>query len=1173
MRKHQTGSVQLLCGAAAVALVACAGAPAAAQVATPQSPAADASGAGAESEIVVTGSRIAGSALSTPTAVNTISNENLATLAPSSIGQALNKLPQFSGSTNSRQTNTGGGNVLGAAQGELLNLRGLGTNRTLVLLNGNRVPPTQANGSVDVSMMPSAFVQRVDVVTGGASAAYGSDAVVGVVNYVLDTHYTGLKLSAQAGISSRGDDFSYKLMAAGGFNFGQDNRGHLLLSFERYQDSGIGTQQARKGWDLVRGGAGTSTNPFQTYANGRYRVFPPGGSPVAAAADQAVLGAPFVNGFRSDGSLYARTFGTNTNNALVDSGGDGIYVTDEVLIPDVRSENYFGRLSYEVAPGIEPYVQLAYSERRTDQRSIIFSNLANTSFAAIIQPGNPYLAPAIRNAFSSPFSLSRGNFDFPITVTDTLGTNLFAQAGVTGEIGSNWKWDVNYTYGKNVVTARTKAEPSMPRFAAALDAVRDTNGNIVCNVSLTNPGLYPGCVPLNLFGVGSESLAAMNYVLGAEPSMVRIANKMQSGSVNLRGTLLQNWAGDVKVAVGGEIRKQTLIQDTNADAAAPPSRTGLRSAPAGMLWYYNKNYGKAAGSVTVKEAYAEVLFPLLSDVMLAKSLNLSGAVRYTDYSTSGGVTTWKAGVSWRPVSDLTFRAAFSRDIRAPSLNELFQGVSIAQATATDPRFGQATTLGVSTLGNANLRPEKAETLTAGFTFTPSFARGLTITADYYDLKFSDVIFSPTFSQILQACEDSKPAYNAPQCALITRASPTSLATAVLAVPLNQATRRVRGLDFSVDYRFDADRIFPGASGEFGIGGSAALLITDRSQNSPTAPVVQNDGFGIEPGLKGSIYVNYQNDVFGVTVTNRFTGKSNRAQAGVPEIYADSQYWPNRVYTDLALTYKLTPQATAFINVDNLFDVAMPALGSSNQPGLNFFGNRAIYDVVGMYFTAGVRVSLDKSELSGDADAAPASGFYMGLGAGAGFVHSGGALLKQPTTVTGYAAAPVVATNISFKTGNGVQALLGYRWNSGVRAELEFNQMSASVSRFNGTSGTGRQENRGVMANVLYDFMPQARFTPFAGVGIGLDRVEWKHVTQVADPMFDGFKWTFKWQAQVGGKVRLTPHVDLYAKYQYAQSGKMDIYSQPFNTQYDIGARVSDYKNKTSLVSAGVTYSF
>lgn len=979
MGEVKTGDrlVRGVSGAALAVALGMAGAPAAwAQDSKVPAPAGEDSGAAAQpapaNDIVVTGSRIQRSGFDTPTPVTAIAAEALTKAAPSNLPDALNQLPQFinSQSPASRQRVTVNTQV---QVGNFLNLRGLGPQRTLVLLDGVRVPPTSADGSVSIDTLPQALVQRVDVVTGGASAVYGSDAVVGVVNFVLNKKFTGLQLTAQNGVSTYGDARSYKLGATGGLSL-LDDRLHILVSVERSSTGKISRFDKRplaeSGLNYCTVGAGTAASPFSLLSGCHSQIATYGG---------LIRSGPLAGKqFLPDGSLAPFNAG-----ALGGVGGDGaVLPTSQDLMAPLKTWQTFGRISYEFSPALTAHVQGSWSEAVNgwyDHGATVLT--AGTAQGLIIQADNAFLDPTIQAQLpaGSTFTLGRwvdpeaaaaiGKRDLPIPMTKQTSRSLMLNAGLEGSLGGSWKWDANYVHGETKFRSDTH-EVNMLKLFAAVDAVKDGSGNTVCRVSLTNPGLYPGCVAFNPFGLGAPSDAAIDYVFA--DSIWGVKNKMDSGSVNLTGTLLHTWAGRVAVAVGGEIRRQSLVQTSNADPGVPIDTTGLRGLPAVPVRFNTVNVGSARGSVDVKEVYGEIEVPLARDLPFLKALDVNGAARYTDYSTSGGVTTWKLGADYRPFSDLRLRVTRSRDIRAPSLYDLFAGQQQSLRVITDPHTGISQPVLSLVSGNDTLTPEIGNTLTFGGVYQPGWLPGLGLSVDAYDIKIKDAISSIDPVVALQSCEDA--GGTGPTCGLITRPLPFSdrsaanFPTSVLQVPINVATLRQRGIDFELNYALAADKIIPKADGKFQLHGLLSHIYDYKTDLGLNQPVQQSAGYRTIPKWRGSVSVSYDSDKFGIFIQERFTGSykmaiyENLTTGADAQVFADHGHAPNIGYTDLTLTARPladNPRAEFFLTVNNLFNAKAPVLFASGNNSVNLYYPtiRTSYDVMGRYFTAGVRVKL------------------------------------------------------------------------------------------------------------------------------------------------------------------------------------------------------------------------
>jgi outer membrane receptor protein involved in Fe transport len=921
-------------------------------------------------EIVVTGSRAVTNGNSAPTPVTVTTATQLQELAPSGIADALETLPQFNGSSSpSRNAYTIPVNQSTATN---LNLRNLGPQRVLTLFDGMRLVPEANTGLVDASLIPQMLVQRVDVVTGGASAAYGSDAVSGVVNFVLDKKFTGISYLVQGGISQRDDDGSQRLGLAAGQNY-MGGRLHIEGSVEYTHSDGIGAVSSRplgqnNSAQLGLLGAsptpGLASNPF-TYITGVQNLNLAYGGYLYPKTGNANAGTIFGPG----GALIAPNDGTIIGANCVNCNF-GSHDPDLVtLIPIVGKGQAFGRADFEATDHINLFVQGLYAEARSRQNTdgTISRPSATTSFT--IFSNNAYLnqiSPAL--AASIPAAgdyLSRMSIDLGTnTVTSDSKTYMLTFGG-SGDIFNRFKWDADYSYSHsqqfldlyNLDNVKTRA---------ALDAVV-SGGQIVCNVTITNPGLYPGCVPLNLFGQGSPSAAAIAYIHG---DAIQNTNFDQNVvEANLRGDLFKLWAGSVTGAVGAAYRTQSYSQTSNSNPTTFVAPTAIRGFVGSQ--YIGGNFGVGGGSENVAEVYGETLVPLLKDVTFAKSLDFNAAFRYTNYSLSGGVSSWKYGLTWQPIEDLRFRAGQSRDIRAPTLIELFQGPQYANAgNFTDPHSGTAIAALVSiTQGNANLQPEISDTQTVGLVYQPAAVSGLSVSLDYYKIHTSGAIGSPyTAGQILQVCENS--GGTDPTCSLIQRPfgfsnhTAANNATAVELAPINVAELYAAGVDIDINYHrplmgglLVGRAIFnvPTQYQQVNIPGQPAVNYLGNMDLNQSLTITQT---GI-PNYSGTIMVGYAIGPVSVSVDEQLISAIHRS---AQYVVADHAISPAIQYTGLNLSYRfenVPTKPTLFMKIDNLFDVQPPFYYQlpAGQPGDAINANRSLYDVVGRAYTVGIRAKF------------------------------------------------------------------------------------------------------------------------------------------------------------------------------------------------------------------------
>ena len=906
-------------------------------------------------EVVVSGSRIKRDGFLSPTPVTVLTAENLQDRAPSNMADALNRLPQFLNSISNNQSSTF--SAAGNPQGNFLNLRGLGVNRSLILLDGVRVPPTNASGGVDINMLPQTLVKRVEVVTGGASAAYGSDAVVGVVNFILDTEFTGIKGSLQGATSYKGDHDAVKASVALGRPFA-GGRGHVLFSAEHFDVAGLRQADRRNGdANILTVGTGAAANPYRVVSDARYPNMVFGG---------LIASGPLANNrFLPDGSLtrFVQGASTGAGSAIVVGGDGGFHPSSQSLLSGLRTDQLFARVSYELTPAVKAHLQATFGESRNtfDVGAISFTPATITIFA-----DNAFLTPAVRAGLGATPSFTFGTIrrDLPLSTVDLLNNSLTFNAGLEGELGAGWTWDATYVYGA-AKQRQISREANLTNLYAGIDAVRDPAGRIVCRAALINPARYSGCVPINLFGEGNVTPEAIAYL--RQPSQFQVDNEINIVDLNFQGDIFSTWAGPISVAFGGELRRQTLNQTSNADPAIPRDFSSLRGVPANSLWFARQNVGVAAGKVTVKEAYAEAVVPLARDLPWAQALDLNGAVRVTDYSTTGRVTTWKVGVNYQPFSDLRFRATASRDIAAPGLSQLFAGLQASPSSAAtpDPHTNTTGTYLIQNSGNPDLKPEKGSMAVVGFVYSPSWLEGLSVSADVTSLLIEDAITTQQANLQIIDCESS--GGTAPVCDLIIRPRPFSdrsaanYPTIVNVVPQNLSKQYSVDVDFEVSYRTALSRLSPGLSGDVGVRVLAtynptidrkvsAFNTTQEGAGGTFGGDLVNDGF---PKWRGSAEFLYRNGPIEVIVSERFTGRFRRDYF---QVFADTKVAPNVIYTDLSLKYALADEnrTVAFLTVENLFNKKPPLVPSAQNPGLQYPTNKRAYDVVGTYVTLGLR---------------------------------------------------------------------------------------------------------------------------------------------------------------------------------------------------------------------------
>jgi iron complex outermembrane recepter protein len=912
-------------------------------------------------EITVTGSRIIHSALSSPTPLTEVNADDLADVHPTTIGSELTDLPIFSGS-HGLSTNPGNGSLTTGptapnSSASVLNLRNMGSNRTLVLLDGKRLESTSPDGSIDVNMIPQMLLKRVDIVTGGASAVYGSDAVTGVVNFITDTHFTGLMVNAYTGLSHDGDAFTNDEGLAWGTNL-FDGRGHFEVSFENHSDPDVllrsQRQWGRDVWTVQ--GAGTTADPFSLVGNTRISTSSFGGL--------ITKGTLSGQQFASNGVLSPFVNGTPTGTPGYQSGGDGAY-SNSSFKSALQLNQLFARLDYDFTDSVHGNATFVGVY---DRNSGVATQ--NTLTNVTIGASNAFLSPAYQAALAaagqSTFTFSKNWLDVPPESTDTWEREYMSTLELQGEFGDGYHWDSWYTHAETRQTTRENTNINNEHLAAALNAVVDpANGQVVCGAALSNPGAFSNCVPLNAFGPTSESQAAINYI--TSPTQFLAIQTMDDVSASVTGALLHDWAGPVNAALSAEWRRLTDELSSTATPSDAVDCTGIQynCSSATLLWADGSTPDRSKVAETISEAALELEVPLLANQFMAKNVTFNGAARYTDYDTSGPAVTWKAGLDWQVNDQLTVRATRSKDIRAPTLNELFYPVSLSTFQVTDLLTGQNPLVPYQGGGNPKLVPEVGYTTTAGFVYQPEWLPRFSMTLDGFWITITNAITNiqgtnPTIQDVCYASGGSSP-----YCLLqqrpngFTDTSPANAVTKWYNEEINIASQSTTGADLEANYAFQP---FPL---------NLRALVTYQPHliyRQPGVPTVDLAGVAFSAnGLQAApvwraTYIATYKPVQNFTVDVMERWRSSLAWTGVSTQIVSMPRISSVAYTDLNLSYTLTPgdsTVQVYFNVQNLFNKQPPPgayLGANGAVGY-FGGFVAGDDPIGAYFTLGVRAKL------------------------------------------------------------------------------------------------------------------------------------------------------------------------------------------------------------------------
>lgn len=908
--------------------------------------------ADAAKDIVITGSRLGGG-FSAPTPLTVVGAAELQRQGAPNVADVLNQLPAFRAQTTPATSSINISN----AGAQLADLRGLGANRSLVLVNGRRfvagtvsgTNPYSPAGAVDLNMIPSSLIDRVEVVTGGTSAVYGSDAVAGVVNLILNDDLDGIKGSISNGISERGDGQEYAFTLAGGTGFA-GGRGHIVIGGEYVNSKGIGECRTRPA-------CGEQYSPVSNptpQTNGLARSILLPNTRTANASFGGLITSGPLRGteFRSDGTTFQHDYGTYYGSGLFQSGGSADpanpFLINFPLVAPVQRYSTMAELRYDFSDSVTGYVDASYGHSSGQT----IASQVRDSGTITIRRDNAFLPASVGASMDAAgitsFTFGRIGQDIGPSTGSVWRSTSRVATGIKGKIGDNWAFDTYYQYGHTDYHQRAYLVRINDNYTRAIDAVRAPNGTIVCRSTLTDPTnpLVQGCQPLNLFGQNNFSQAAIDYSFGTASQDTQLTQHVASAT--LRGDLLQLPAGAVSVAAGAEYRVE------EASGTSDPISTALR---------FNTNPGAAISGppINVKEAFFELGVPVLRDVPFARSLDLNGAVRGTDYSTTGGVVTWKVGGTWEPAEFVRFRVNRSRDIRAPNFFELYSPQSRGNQFLTDPKFGNASQLtAIITGGNPGLKNEVADTFTAGVILSPF--RNFKISVDYYEISLDGAISTMGGQTIVDRCQSGATEF----CSLIDRDPTTNQITIVRNINLNVSNITTRGIDFEVSYLTDL------AGGQLSLRG-LATYVKDLTTGDSFGSVNRAGQNGVppstQPGLPSwtvNTTVGWASGPFAAQLQGRYisSGIYNALQIGpgqdgysptLPNSISDN-FVDDRFYVNLSSQMDVVRDGRRavqfFGTVSNLFDTQPPA----DLPSSFANGNPILYDVVGRAYRVGVRFS-------------------------------------------------------------------------------------------------------------------------------------------------------------------------------------------------------------------------
>ena len=968
--------------------------------------------------VVVSGSRISIGGFQAPTPVTVVDTEKLESNAYANITDDVRQLPMVNSPPASFGVSQGAASP-GTAGANLLNLRNLGITRTLVLFDGQRIVNSNLTGGVDITTLPSAVVQRVDVVTGGASAAWGSDAVAGVVNFVIDKNFVGLKGSIQGGSTTDSFVRSISASAMWGQNFA-GNRGHIEMAaqYNNRPDTALLIEQKwYRGSYLVSNpnfttATASNTNPQFVVANhvglavgtigGLVTSSPAGTGTVgvngvtALAPANAFRGIRFVQG----GQVQQVNFGNVTANALSNGGS----LTDrdseapwQTLGNPNKTYALFMHSSYKITDTIKASLQMNYGyfTGQGDAQS-------NMNNSLVIKSDNAFLPASVQQAMIAGGvpsftmgTLNANNFNNN-TVTSENYTKQAAGAlapattynrrqlmrGVftlEGSLGSDWLWNTYYSHSQTRFSVRTNGVAVLANLQAAQDAVVVTTanrgsssfalGSIVCRSSLPGQPAFvvgkvtaaAGCVPLNPIGEGVASAAGIRYVTGDNQDFENMTMNMDVFEASMQGKLPWSLgAGDITVAFGFHYRKEagknvaTTVGDQGGYAVA--------------------NYSNFPSSnINVREGFLEVNVPVLKDTIV-DSLDINAAGRATDYSTSGGVQTWKLGFTSQLNEDIKLRSVWSVDIRAPTVQDLFAPANVNTGSAIDPKTGLSVSIINNVLGNPTLRPEVARTISGGIVLTPHWVPGLSLSVDWYNLNMTGQIAAISQNLILNTCTVN---INDPLCSALVFGGANGALSVINRVPVNINSLRTSGMDIAASY---ATELWEGTL-TTSLNATYVDELTIATPGATATQLVINDYAGVlgaggasqssgASKWKGLLSANYKTGPYSFTAQVRWYGSAilnnawntgNLATAATRYTVSDDVFNVDpTAYLDVRASYDLNENVQFYAAVDNLLDIP-PQMVPGYSGGIQSNGGPTHsvtqYDLLGREIRLGVRFNF------------------------------------------------------------------------------------------------------------------------------------------------------------------------------------------------------------------------
>ena len=786
------------------------------------------------------------------------------------------------------------------------------------------------------------------MVTGGASASYGSDAVAGVVNIILNTHYDGFKANAEYSNNGQNAYEGYKAEAAFGTDFDGD-RGHVEASVS-YFDNPQFYLLHQTNWDT---GTALFNNPAYVAGNGQPQYTPLNWIGLAQEAQGGLItSGPLKNTVFMGPNATPTLYNPGVVSGVIASGGNADQsnsLYSPVGLPQ-HGYNFFGYGSYKISPSINAHLELDYGSDGGSSEIAPYQRSGNITILA----GNPYIPAATQAQMAAlgvtSFSLGSDNINIgnPKVNGTVYPNERVLERGVLGfdgALGSDWTWSAYYEHGETHTNERWLNDAYIPYYNLAIDAVTAPAGNtagiapgtIVCRSTLTNP--TNGCQPLDLFGAGTASAAATKYVTPV--AFTQINNKQDVAQVSAQGTPFSDWAGPISIAGGADYRSESAVSFSDA-----------------LSYTQSFAYGNNLpfhGAVNVYEGYAETVVPLARNEWWAQSMDFNGAGRVTDYSTSGVVETWKLGFTNQVSDEYRLRLTWSDDIRAPNLAELFTtAVSGGRAIADPFNPGTAPSTLATTEGNPNLKPENASTVSGGIVLTPNWLPGLSASFDWYSIDIHGAIASISAENELAYCFAGQAQF----CSLIHRNS-AGVLTQIFSVPTNTASETTSGLDVEAGYVHD---LWDGS-----INLRALANYTDETTIVQNGSRVDNAGSlsastvggGGQPKFKATLTATYDWGAYSGTVQTRLIGASRLDNIWTPAIVANNDV-PWVGYLDLRGSANINANWQIYFAMDNALDTPPPTVPQLYSTGSSYYtpdSPGTVYDLMGRMYRVGVRANF------------------------------------------------------------------------------------------------------------------------------------------------------------------------------------------------------------------------